>query len=220
MLQNKTFLVDKSLSKCYTLLEIDWHLLIVAIGLRSVLCTLNTYKMKILVIDDSSNHQESAKTQLSNHETIVVGSYDDGLELLQNKNGFDVVLVDLLMPGSRKGQNDIGKEIAKQELPVGIFLALLAAKNGAKHVAVFTDSNHHSHPASACFDVFNPQGEIKPQPLMVEGAKLFLCNSRNWVNHFNPENLAEMLSFEDWYVAKKPSVEAKSWDALFAYILK
>jgi len=176
--------------------------------------------MKILVIDDSTTHQLSAKAQLSNHETTVVGSYDDGRELLKNKHDFDVVLVDLLMPGSRNGQNEIGKQIAEQEMPVGIFLALLAAKNGAKHVAVFTDTNHHSHPASACFDVFNPYGGNTLMPLTVEGAKLFLCNSNNWIDNFNPQNLADVLSYEDCYVAKKPSVRAKNWGGLLAYILK
>jgi hypothetical protein len=105
-----------------------------------------------------------------------------------------------------------------QEMPVGIFLALLAAKNGAKFVAVFTDSDHHSHPASACFDDFN-EHETEPTSFMVEGAKFLLCNNRNWVRPFHTEDLSQAMDYEEFYkdedAAKKVTIRAKDWRSLF-----
>ncbi len=163
--------------------------------------------MKILVIDDSKNHQDAAKAQLSGHETTVVGSYSDGCKLLVKKHEFEVVLVDLLMPPSDWWQK---KGFTGGDMPFGIFLALLAAKNGAKYVAVFTDSNHHDHPASACLDDFN-EHETCPTPFTVEGATVLFCNNRNWVNYFRPDNLAEKVD-------SGPSVRAKNWSKVFEYL--
>lgn len=170
--------------------------------------------MKILVIDDNKDNREAAMAQLGDHETTVVGSYDDGQELVQEKHEFEAVLVDLLMPASGQsiGRNE---HLVGQEMPVGIFLALLAAKNGAKYVAVFTDSDHHSHPASACFDAFNER-EYYPTPFMVEGAKVILSNARSWVSHFRPEDLAKAMSYEE--TKNNPSVRAKNWRMLLDYL--
>ena len=139
--------------------------------------------MKILVIDDSPVHQEAARKQLIDHTLVVAGSYDEGRDILMGRRDsparfFDVVLVDLLMPPSNR-QQSVHRE--HQDMPVGIFLALLGAKKGAKYVAVFTDSDHHSHPASACFDDFNPDGEHHPLSFDVEGAKMILTNNRRWI---------------------------------------
>ena len=143
--------------------------------------------MKILVIDDNQVNLDAAEAQLAGHDVTFVSSYDEGRELVKKKHEFEVVLVDLLMPASREAQG-AGMRYVGQEMPIGIFLALLAAKNGAKYVAVFTDSDHHSHPASACFDAFN-RGECDPTPFTVEGAKMLLSNTRNWVNISNPKTL-------------------------------
>lgn len=65
---------------------------------------------------------------------------------------WDAVLSDLLMPASRESMGNDGMKFIGQEMPVGLVLALLAAKNGAKYVAVVTATNHHDHPASAMLD--------------------------------------------------------------------
>lgn len=188
--------------------------------------------MKILVVDDKSVHLDAAKAQLGGHDLVLADTYDQGQKLLQDTHGFDVVLVDLLMPASRQQQGPDGAKFVGQEMPVGIFLALLAAKNGAKLVAVHSDSCHHSHPASACFDSFsrffwgepdsNHSGwshdEDKPHALAVGGAKLILSNNRNWVHDVNPENMAQRLSWEE-KGAGKPSVRAKDWKAVLDYLL-
>ncbi len=181
--------------------------------------------MRILVIDDSFNNQTAAVAQLSKHDLTVVGSYIEGQEKLgggeravrdgTNRHDYDAVLVDLLMPASKYLQGE-GLHLAGQEMPVGIFLALLAAKNGAKYVALLTDSNHHAHPASACIDSFN-EHETKPTIFQVEGARVLLANNRLWINRFRPDNLKEeMLRGER---TEAEPVWAKNWAKLLAYLL-
>lgn len=84
-----------------------------------------------------------------------------------------------------------------KEMPVGIFIGLLAAvRAGATYVAVFTDIDHHSHPASACIDVFN-KAESKPTPFMVGDSKVLLSNTRNWVNMYDPQDLTKALGYKE-----------------------
>ncbi|MCC6290471.1 hypothetical protein IT398_00085 [Candidatus Nomurabacteria bacterium] len=128
---------------------------------------------------------------------------------------FDVVLSDLLVPASRQAQGSM--ELVGKEMPVGIFIGLLAAvKARAKYVAVFTDSDHHSHPASACFDTFN-DGETAPTPFMIEGSKVLLSNTRNWVNKYDPQDLSRALGYEE-YSKRSDTVRAKNWSALLSYL--
>lgn len=65
---------------------------------------------------------------------------------------WDAVLCDLLMPAGRRTQGNSGLKLSGTEMPVGWSLALFAAQQGAKYVAVVTDMNHHAHPASAMLD--------------------------------------------------------------------
>ncbi len=83
---------------------------------------------------------------------------------------WDVVFCDLLMPAGRMAQGGEGLRFVGQEMAVGWSLALRAAKNGAKFVAVVTDMNHHHHPASAMLDSLD--GHI----FVIDGAKLLLTN--------------------------------------------
>lgn len=131
---------------------------------------------------------------------------------------FDVVLSDLLVPASRQAQGSM--ELVGKEMPVGIFIGLLAAVRArAKYVAIFTDSDHHSHPASACFDVFNHKGgESWPTAFTVEGSKVLLSNTRNWVNHFDPSDLSKVLEYEE-YSKRSDTVRAKNWATLLRYLL-
>lgn len=159
-------------------------------------------ELKILVVDDSRDQRTAARIQLKDHDITVAGSYDEGRELLQYRHRFEVVLVDLLLPASSlfidMGTEGRPMSLVGQEMPVGIFLALLAAKNGAKYVAVFTDSDHHSHPASACFDAFN-KGENQPIPLTVEGAKVLLCNNRSWVENIRDDKHQIVGRIKYWH---------------------
>lgn len=145
--------------------------------------------MKILVIDDSANHQKSAQQVLGTlHDLTVVGSHDEALELLSlrldqekyvalvseytsqgvdspsaHKKAsmesripyWDAVLCDLLMPAGREAQGSKGQMYVGKEMSVGWALAITAALQGAKYVAVVTDMGHHDHPASAMLDSMN-----------------------------------------------------------------
>lgn len=130
------------------------------------------------------------------------------------------------MPAYEYPLADEGMKFAGKEMPVGIFLALLAAKKCAKYVAVLTDSDHHSHSASACFDAFN-ESESKPTSLSVEGAQVLLCNSRFLVQRdrtvLTPE---ERAAAEDWNAPRERREELdsrcpriKRWDLLLKYLL-
>src|SRR3989338_6977513 len=163
--------------------------------------------MRILVVDDKEKHLRAARAQLKYHDRAamgtaqlkchdltVVGTYEEAQTLLgggvlgsemSGKHDFEVVLVDLHMP-------PMGWPGA-QEMPIGIFLAILAAKNGAKYVAVFTDQNHHANAASACFDAINRSPE--PAPFMIEGAKVILSNAISWIKDFEVDGI--YLDFDD-----------------------
>lgn len=170
--------------------------------------------MKILVIDDSALNREAAMAQLKDHDLTVVGtSYEKSQkEVLSGK--YEAVLVDLLMPANLEAVGSRGYEFFGQEMPVGIFLALLAAKNGAQFVGLFTDTSHHHHPASACLDRFN-ESESYPSPFTVEGATVILTNNRMWVNIFEPQDLSTPINDRD----RPNTVIAKNWGKLLECLL-
>ena len=55
--------------------------------------------MKILLVDDSLKHRRSGKSQLEarGHEVVAVSEYGEARELVK-EGGFDIALLDLLMP--------------------------------------------------------------------------------------------------------------------------
>ena len=186
--------------------------------------------MKILVLDDNPIHRELAEIQLAaDHDLTVVGSYDEARDLLDPnyfgqkvcgetspKVDYDVVMVDLLLPASGKEQGN--SSLVGQEMPLGIFLGLLAMVHPRiKNVAVFTDSDHHEHPASACFDAFSAH-ETDPLPLKVGEGQLFLVNNRNWISHYHQDNLhAKWTDFSGPLPLEV--VPGKSWISVLDYML-
>jgi len=133
--------------------------------------------LKILVIDDTEIQREAAKVQLKDHDLTIVGDYDAAADLLHPKwddwscryrhednipyeqkkteweahnPGFDVVLTDLMMPpGHDNLGSDTHAKFAVDQMPVGMFLAMMAACKGVKFVGIVSDTNHHVHPAGA-----------------------------------------------------------------------
>lgn len=180
--------------------------------------------MRILVIDDSKTHRDAAVAQLGNdHEVVTASDSNEGLKLLgsgyghgedkSNVHQFDVVLCDLLMPSP-------GRACYSEDMDAGIYLAITAARNGAKYVGLLTDSNHHEHPAADCLDSIE-RDESWPDVFSIDGALVCLANTRNWIEHFSPANLAKPLEFNEWY--QKPEVQtvtAKNWWYLLNRILK
>ncbi len=88
---------------------------------------------------------------------------------------WDAVLCDLLMPAGKMSQNSKGMEFVGQEMSIGWSLAILAAMNGAKFVAVLTDTNHHDHPASALLD------KLSGRRFNIAGAKALMSNWGGYV---------------------------------------
>lgn len=156
--------------------------------------------MKVLVIDDTKAHLQAALQVLSGHDVTVVSTHEEAYKLLsvqydepkrqrlcdqykaegrQDYWGasyegsrlpyWDAVLCDLLMPAGPMAQGE-GKKYVGQEMAVGWALALKAAQNGAKYVAVVTDMNHHNHPASAMLDPFNRHF------FAIDGARVLMTN--------------------------------------------
>ena len=117
-------------------------------------------------------------------------------------HAFDVVLTDLLVPASSQHQGSM--ELIGQQMPVGIFIGLLAAVGAnVPYVAVFTDSDHHDHPASACFDSFNSVcGANKPVAFKIESSKVLLVN------------------YCGWFKYDKNEVRVKNWAALLDYLVE
>lgn len=180
--------------------------------------------MKILVFDDNENNRKVAKAQLKGHDLTVVETYDEAKRLVTapiDGPSFDAVLVDLLVPASRYAQGYDENRLVGTEMPLGIFIGLLAAVKGrARYVAVFTDTDHHSHPASACLDAFN-KSESRPTPFIVEGSKVLLSNRRGWVSYFDKNDLSVELDYQRMgsREAEQKGVRAKNWAALLAYLL-
>lgn len=199
--------------------------------------------MKILVIDDTPINLDAAKAQLADHDVTVAASYDKAMQLMfvidehhvhfgGIRNHFDVVLVDLLMPASRANQAPTSAEAGKT-MDVGIYLALLAASRGvARFVGLLTDSGHHNHPASACLDAFQ-EGTggrgWEPLYISVNDCRVVLTNKREWVNGYEPSDLANPLELSevrrrgcwedsDEVYGAHGLVRAKSWDRLLTYL--
>jgi CheY-like chemotaxis protein len=107
--------------------------------------------MKIIVIDDTLVHRMAAQQTLDGHDLTVASSYDEAVKLLDRER-YEVVLTDLLMPAGRDAQGPRGAPFVGQLMPVGFALALHAVLRGAKYVAVVSATNHHDHPASAMLD--------------------------------------------------------------------
>ena len=201
-----------------------------------------TNTLSILVIDDSPIHQAAAKAQLAEYNLTVVGSYAEADKLLSRgipyygeEDGsdgackYDVVLADLLMPAPTMLGRSCCNSGGGLEMPIGIFLGLLAARHGAKAM-VFTDSDHHSHPASLCFDAFNRPaphesygdrsgGETNPLQFAVGKGSLILSNCRNWVRDYTKEDLATPLEYGDNSVPTDRTVRAKNWKQALEHVL-
>jgi CheY-like chemotaxis protein len=107
--------------------------------------------MKILIIDDNSVNLAAATLTLAGHDLTLVSEYDEAMKALDRET-YEVVLTDLLMPAGREAQGPRGRPFIGQPMPVGFALALHAVLRGAKYVAVVTATNHHDHPASAMLD--------------------------------------------------------------------
>ncbi len=174
--------------------------------------------MKILVIDDSSVHQQSARQTLKDHDLTVVGSYDEAVRLMGqdfkvgSKYGqvFDAVLTDLMLPAGMGGLGGAGSEFDGQEMPMGFGLALLAVLySGAKMVAVVTDLNRHVHPASRLLDLLI--GRHESPSVNSHGRPKFLMNGAV-VGFYNSGHRKLQVTGSDGSIGK-------NWGAVLANLV-
>jgi CheY-like chemotaxis protein len=123
--------------------------------------------MKLLLVDDTKKHRKAGVEQLTaaGHEVVALSSYEDAVRKAHDGEHFDVALLDLLMPAEGMMLGGEGLQFLGQSIDVGFSLAMKLAMEGIKNVAVVTDMNHHSHPASAIMDWFL-------------GKKLDICGSK------------------------------------------
>ena len=139
--------------------------------------------MKILLVDDAVSNRRAGKSQLTalGHEVVVTSEYGEA-RALACKGGFDIALLDLLMPaeattlGTKARAEFLGCEIA-----IGFPLILSMAGNVGR-IAVATDMNHHNHPMSAAVDWF-----MGVQKLVVNGSHVLILHApicedgcKNW----------------------------------------
>ncbi len=110
--------------------------------------------MKVLVIEDKLMHQNSARETLAGHDLTVVDSFAKAIEVL-TKEKFEAVLTDMNLPMSKMALHDEAFNPSEQ-VSYGFVLALLAAKHGAKYIAMLTDTNHHKGAMSAAIDCIAP----------------------------------------------------------------
>jgi len=171
--------------------------------------------LKILVVDDNQNNRKAAEAQLSDYNLTVLGTYDEALKILgylpydiriDKNHGFDVVLLDLLMPPGLKEvcPND------GSEQPVGMFLAILAAMNGAKHVGLLTDGGHHAHPMIAALESIT-DAAIKINRAIVRFQMTCL-------EDYNPIDMSTPLTYDQWDSPNK--VRAKDWKSFLDELLE
>jgi len=174
--------------------------------------------MRILVIDDNATHCQVAQKLLGDHDLTVVGTYDEGQELLCSSEPFDAVLTDLMLPGSAKAQIP-NSPLIGAEMPIGTTLAFLALRQGCKRIAVVTDTNHHDHPASAAFDIFRSEKDRGRNHVFSVGDARVLCtNSGNDVTLFD-KNTLESIGYdflfspegEEKYPYSRGTIQAKNW---------
>lgn len=181
--------------------------------------------LNILVVDDNKIHLEAAVAQLKDGNNIkVVSDFDEGMRLLEGDydenfkrvpHGFEMVLVDLLIPAGQHCMGPKGEKYVGQEMPIGIFLALVAAKNGAKYVGILSDMDHHDHPASACLDGL--------KEIMAIGRAKFVASNCG-SSFFRRDDFTNPVGYWDAHhdskTLKDGFVEAKDWLNLARVLLE
>lgn len=152
-------------------------------------------------------------------------------EMATNHPDFDVVLTDLLVPASRQAQG-AGMHLVGTEMSLGTTIALLALIVGVKNVAVVTDMDHHSHPASAAFDCFGSAGKCK-----LPGVSIIATNHVEMVNideaseelveekflrdeqHKNTAKGLEKYPYISEYGPRKGLLSGKNWGVILKRLI-
>lgn len=173
----------------------------------------------------SVGDKESSDPEVRQKYTEFYAEIDGILEQSIVHPDFDVVLTDLIVPASKQSQGEYS-EFVGQEMPVGVFIALLATVKGkVRYVGLLTDVNHHYHPGSACIDEFNST------PFTVDGCKVVFENT-HYIGFFYADNLArpfkrkdvpegqDYFNYKDSLESSGEIVKAKDWVGFLELVLK
>ncbi|OGL72419.1 hypothetical protein A3D69_02400 [Candidatus Uhrbacteria bacterium RIFCSPHIGHO2_02_FULL_54_11] len=148
-------------------------------------------KLRILVIEDSKIHQESARATLEGHIVVIAETFHDGMSWIVNgyssakreqegKTTFDVVLTDMMLPvdlGSLS-MADRRKFPEGTLAPYGFSLALRAAQEGIPFVAMVSQGNHHADPVCHSLDYLGgPSYQGHPPILNVNGGRVIFTHA-------------------------------------------
>ncbi len=137
--------------------------------------------MKILVVEDTLVHCQSAIQTLSGHDLTIARDYKNAMrclggdELGRDKpmpDPFDVVLSDMMMAGDQSSNNTASH-------PYGFAIVLAAALRGVKYVALLTDINHHHDGMSSALDAIAPmyyRDDFTPN-FLINGAKAMFVHA-------------------------------------------
>ena len=135
-------------------------------------------KLRILVVEDKAIHQESARKTLAGHDVTIAKTFDEAIELIDQRGNFpyEVVLTDMMMPMSKKKLAP-GIFNPGELVPYGFVVALKAALRGAKFVAMITDTNHHRGAMSAALDLLG-----RPEYFMTLSSGSFEASQKKRIN--------------------------------------
>lgn len=138
--------------------------------------------MKILLVDDSVRHRQAGKKQLEElgHEVVAVSEYGEARKLA-GEGGFDIALLDLLMPAEATTLGlDARTEHVGREIAIG-FPLLLSLAGLVGKIAVATDTSHHNHPMSAVVDWFlGDRKLVDGTTVLIMHAHMFEDGTKNW----------------------------------------
>ena len=142
-------------------------------------------QLDILVVEDTPKHQDAAKALLEGHNLTIADTFEKAAKYLTRYScnsaiepgpqHFDAVLTDLFF----KTGNTECRDGYTIEAAFGWPVALIAAQQGVKHIAMVTDVNHHQDPVVSAFDFFkakknwkwtSPYAGGRREPYHIEGS--------------------------------------------------
>ncbi len=149
-------------------------------------------KLEILVVEDTPIHQEAARRLLSEHNVQIVSTFDEATDLLRIplkwegsivQPVYDAVLTDMfLTQGQGRCLSPDMKHLAKEQMPFGYPIALMACQKGVPYVAIVSDADHHSGPMAYSIDFFAKEYIDRKTIQQVGNSRLAVFNRRikNW----------------------------------------
>ncbi len=140
--------------------------------------------LRIMVVDDKSNNLLSAKIQFGESNIVTTfNCYEDVCKALSaGAPPPDLLLSDMLMPTEKFCLGDkASASFLGMEIPVGIFLAFIAARAEVPRIVIQTDAGHHDHPALALIDFMGWGRDFSLEKSQVQIVQAHTCEGiKDW----------------------------------------